>query len=365
MPLKAGIIGLPNVGKSTLFNAITKLSATVSNYPFTTIDPNVGIAEVPDPRTGEISRIMGSKKTAEATIEFVDIAGLVKGASRGEGLGNKFLANIREVDAIVHVVRCFEDGLVAHVEGAPDPVRDIGTINSELLLADLATIEKKISEIQKSIKGRDKNAPEHMALAEKLKSHVEKGELLSFAGLSPEEKEFASMLFLLTSKPQILVANAGEMCFSGNDEAFVLQLREAALRSGASAVVLCSKLEAEMLGLGEEDARQYLEEIGAGRSRLPELIRSAYDTLELITFFTANEKETRAWPVGRGTKLPSAAGKVHTDMEKGFISAEVISAGDLVKSGAYHKAKENGVVRLEGKNYEVKDGDVVTIRFNV
>lgn len=365
MPLKVGIIGLPNVGKSTLFNALTKLSAAVSNYPFTTIDPNIGIVEVRDERTSKISQIMRSKKTTEAAIEFVDIAGLVKGASKGEGLGNQFLANIREVDAIAHVVRCFDDGSIVHVEGAPDPARDIDIINSEILLADLKTIEKKESEAQKEAKTGDKKAKEYLKLVEKIKLQVEKGFSVNTAQLSHEERTLLGPLFLLSMKPQIFVANVGENHFSEGKNDYVPELADAAKKCGAPYVVICSKLESEIFGLEKAEADIYLKDIGMGTSKLPELINAGYKALGLITFFTANENETRAWPLEQGTKLPSAAGRVHSDMEKGFISAEVIEAGVLIKTGNYHDAKEKGLVRLEGKNYEVKDGDVVTIRFNV
>lgn len=365
MPLKIGIVGLPNVGKSTLFNSLTKLSAAVSNYPFTTIDPNIGIVEVPDERTAKISGITGSKKKTEATIEFVDIAGLVKGASRGEGLGNQFLANIREVDVIAHIVRCFEDNMIAHVEGLPDPARDVEIVNSEILLADLKTIEKKESEAQREAKTGDKKAKEYLKLVEKIKPQVEKGFFASAAQLSYEEKALLSPLFLLSMKPQIFVANVGEDYFLKGEKEHVPELTDIAGRTKTPYVVICSKLEAEIFGLEKAEAGQYLKEIGMGHSRLPELISAGYKALGLITFFTANENETRAWPVEQGTKLPSAAGKVHTDMEKGFISAEVISAHDLIHTGTYHGAKEKGLVRLEGKHYEVRDGDVVTVRFNV
>ena len=365
MPLKVGIIGLPNVGKSTLFNALTRLSAAVSNYPFTTIDPNIGIVEVPDERTAKISKIMKSKKATEAAIEFVDIAGLVKGASKGEGLGNQFLANIREVDAIAHVVRCFDDSSIAHVEGLPDPSRDVEIINSEILLADLKTLEKKASEAQKEAKTGDKRVKEHLGLIEKVKSEVEKGHPAASVRLSREENSLLAPLFLLSMKPQLFVANVGEDHFLKAEDQHVRQLKDVAGKAGAPYVIICSKLEAEIFGLEKSEAEQYMKDIGMEHSRLPDLIDAGYKTLGLITFFTANENETRAWPVPAGTKLPSAAGKVHSDMERGFISAEVIAAEDLLRAGSYHEAREKGLVRLEGKNYEVRDGDIATIRFNV
>ncbi|MFA5103915.1 MAG: redox-regulated ATPase YchF [Candidatus Margulisiibacteriota bacterium] len=365
MSLKIGIVGLPNVGKSTLFNCLTKAHAEVSNYPFTTINPNLGIVEVPDERLVNISKIMKSQKTIPTTIEFVDIAGLVKGASRGEGLGNKFLANIREVDAIAHVVRCFDSPSVAHVEGVPGPIRDIETVNSELLLSDLATIEKKLSELQRLLKSNDKAAQHQAGVFKKAQEAVGKGSPLSSASWSDEEKSVLGPLFLLTMKPQIIVTNTDEKSFVSGRNGFVKEAESAANTIGAPLVEICSKLEEEILELSKEEAAQYLAEIGIKELRLQELIKTGYKTLDLITFFTGNEKETRAWTATNGTKLVSAAGKIHTDMEKGFISAEVISAEELINMGTYAHAKENGAVRLEGKEYFVKDGDLVYVRFNV
>ena len=365
MPLKIGIVGLPNVGKSTLFNCLTKAHAEVSNYPFTTINPNLGIVEVPDERLANISRIMKSQKTIPTTIEFVDIAGLVKGASKGEGLGNQFLANIREVDAIAHVVRCFEAPSVAHVEGMPGPSRDMEIVNSELLLSDLSTIEKKLSELQKLLKTNDKTAQHQANVLKKAQETTGKGTLLSSRPWNDEEKNILGPFFLLTMKPQIIVANMDEKSFIAGSGAFVEEAQNAAKNIGAPSVGICSKLEDEILELSKEEASQYLAEIGAKDLRLPELIKKGYETLDLITFFTGNEKETRAWTLTNGAKLAYAAGKIHTDMEKGFISAEVINAEELLNMGTYAHAKEKGAVRLEGKEYIVKDGDLVYIRFNV
>lgn len=365
MPLKIGIIGLPNVGKSTLFNCLTKAHAEVSNYPFTTISPNLGIVEVPDESLPKISGITKSQRTIPTTIEFVDIAGLVKGASKGEGLGNQFLANIREVDAIAHVVRCFESATVVHVEGVPGPLRDIEIVNSELLLSDLSMIEKKLAELQRLLKANDKTAQHQLDVLNKAKEYAGRGAMLFAVMWSEEERHVLSPLFLLTMKPQIIIANMDEKSFAEGGNAFVEQAAAAAKTIGAHFIGICSKLEGELLELSKEEATQYLAEIGAKEFRLPELIRTGYETLDLITFFTSNEKETRSWTIKRGTKLPSAAGKVHTDMEKGFISAEVINAGELIKMGTYAHAKEKGAVRLEGKEYVVKDGDLIYVRFNV
>jgi len=365
MSLKIGIVGLPNVGKSTLFNCLTKAHAEVSNYPFTTIDPNLGIVEVPDDRLFNLSKMMKSKKTVPTAIEFVDIAGLVKGASKGEGLGNQFLANIREVDAIAHVVRCFESPSVVHVEGMPGPSRDIDIINSELLLADLSTIEKKLSELQRLLKSSDKAAQAQVAVLKKAHEAVSKGLLLSFIPFSEEEKNVLRPLFLLTMKPRIMIANMDEKSLIKGGNIFVEEALKTAKNIGDISVGICTKLEEEILEFPKEEAAQYLAEIGVKELRLPELITAGYKALDLITFFTSNEKETRAWTIKSGTKLASAAGKIHTDMEKGFISADVINSEDLFKMGTYAHAKEKGAVRLEGKEYVVKDGDLLYIRFNV
>jgi len=371
MSLKIGIVGLPNVGKSTLFNCLTKAHAEVSNYPFTTIDPNIGVVFVPDERLDRLADMMASKKRVLTTIEFVDIAGLVKGASKGEGLGNQFLANIREVDAVAHVVRCFDDPSIVHVEGAPNPVRDIETINTELILADLGTVEKKLSDIrstpalQRLLQSNDKTALAHVSALKKTQEALSKGLLLSSVDWSDDEKDILRPLFLLTMKPRIIIANMDERSFIKGGNIFVEEAQDAVKNIGDISVGICTKLEEEILELPKEDAAQYLAEIGVKTLRLPELITAGYKTLDLITFFTSNEKETRAWTIKKGTKLASAAGKIHTDMEKGFISAEVINSDDLFKMGTYAHAKEKGAVRLEGREYVVKDGDLIYIRFNV
>ena len=359
MGFKLGIIGLPNVGKSTLFNALSNAKADVSNYPFTTIDPNIGIVAVPDERTAAISAILGSPKAVETIIEFVDIAGLVKGASRGEGLGNKFLSNIREVDAVVHVVRVFKDENIVHVDGSVNVTRDIEIINSELLLADLATVEKRLATVKSAAKAHDKKILAALVVAENLKDGLSRGIMASSLELKEDELELINDLSLLTLKPQIILANCDEGMAGNRD------LEEIAAKTGAKLLYICAKLESEIKDLSFDDAKQYLNEIGLKEPALPRLIRSCYELLDLITFFTSNEKETRAWTVKGGTKAPAAAGKVHSDMERGFISAEIISFADLKKSGSMSKARELGLVRLEGKNYEVKDGDIIQIRFHV
>ena len=359
MGFKLGIIGLPNVGKSTLFNAISNARADVSNYPFTTIDPNIGIVEVPDERTATISKVLGSLKAIETIIEFVDIAGLVKGASRGEGLGNKFLSNIREVDAVVHVVRVFGDDNIVHVDGSVNVKRDIGIINSELLLADLATTEKKLAAVKTAAKTRDIKVLEELSVLEKLKDGLSKGLMASSIPLKEIEIGLIKGLSLLTLKPQIILANCDEIITENKD------LSDISTKAGAKLLYICAKLESEIKDLPADDAKQYLDEIGLKEPALPRLIRSCYELLDLITFFTGNEKETRAWTVKRGAKAPAASGKVHSDMERGFISAEIISFPDLKGCGSMSKARDLGLVRLEGKNYEVKDGDIIQIRFHV
>lgn len=365
MGFKLGIIGLPNVGKSTLFNALSNTKAEVSNYPFTTIDPNIAIVEVPDERTANIAKIMNSPKAVGTAVEFIDIAGLVKGASRGEGLGNKFLSHIREVDAIVHVVRAFGQENVVHVEGSVDPARDIGIINAELLLADLSTIEKKIEAAKSASKTGDKKILNQLSLLERLRTEVGKGIPARTVDFKAEDGEFVSSLCLLTRKPQIFVANIGEEDISGGKNKYPDEIRKIAESEGSKALFVCSKLEADIKELPKNEARQYLAESGIELSGLSKLIKAGYELLELITFFTSNEKETRAWTLKKGAKAPAAAGKVHSDMEKGFIRAEVINYDDLIAAGSYHTAKEKGILRLEGKEYIIKNGDLVHIKFNV
>lgn len=365
MSLKLGIIGLPNVGKSTLFNALSKAGAEVSNYPFTTINPNIAVVEVPDERIDLIAEISKSKKKTNTYIEFVDIAGLVKGASKGEGLGNKFLANIRETDAILHVVRCFKDENIAHVAGSPDSKRDIEIINSELLLADLETVEKKIGETRNASKTGDKKKLHDLSILEKLKAIIEKGTMLFLEKFNDEEKLLIKELQLLTAKPQLFVANVDESSIASEKEPLLLGARNLALSFNSDCISICSKLEAEVRELPESDARDYLKESGISELSLNKLIKEGYKILNLITFFTSNENETRAWMLKRGEKAPAAAGRVHSDFEKGFISAEVVHYEDLKSCGSFHSAKEKGIMRTEGKGYEVKDGDVILFRFNV
>lgn len=365
MSLKLGIVGLPNVGKSTLFNALSKAGAEVSNYPFTTINPNIAVVEVPDKRIDLISEISRSKKKTNTYIEFVDIAGLVKGASKGEGLGNKFLSNIRETDAIIHVVRCFKDENIAHVEGSPDPKRDIDIINSELLLADLETVEKRIGAAKIASKTGDKKKLHELQILEKIKALIEKGTMLFLGKFHDEEKLLIKELQLLTSKPQLFVANVGEASIFDQNDPWLLATGNLALSFNSDCISICSKLEAEVRELPESDAEDFLKESGITELSLSKLIKEGYKILDLITFFTSNEKETRAWTLKHGEKAPAAAGKVHSDFEKGFISAEVIHYDDLASIGSFVKAREKGLLRTEGKGYEVKDGDIILFRFNI
>lgn len=365
MSLKLGIVGLPNVGKSTLFNCLSNGKASVSNYAFTTIDPNVGVVEVPDERVDKLTQMCSSKKKVKTTIEFVDIAGLVKGASKGEGLGNKFLANIREVDAIVHVVRCFQNADIMHVEGDISPARDIDIINMELLLADLSTVEKRIDSVRKGIKSGDKAVAKEFALLEKIKTEIEKGLLVNSITFKEDEKEIVKTFNLMTSKPMIYAANIDEDSAGVDTNDFVKEVEKIAGAHNTKVVTFCAKLESELKDLSEDEARKFLDEMGVKESGLSKLIKEGYSILDLITFLTAGEKETRAWTCTKGSKAPQAAGKIHTDFEKGFIAAEVISNEDLLKCGSFVIAKEKGLIRLEGRDYEVKDGDVVVFRFNV
>ncbi|NPV53420.1 MAG: redox-regulated ATPase YchF [Firmicutes bacterium] len=364
--LRIGIVGLPNAGKSTLFNALTRAGAQVASYPFTTIDPNVGVVEVPDERLAVIAGIVKPEKVTPATIEFVDIAGLVKGASRGEGLGNRFLAHIREVDAIAHVVRCFCDRDVPHVAGEPDPVRDIETINLELILADLETLEKRIERTSRMLKSGEKEYKEEMELLMRVRDALNAGRPARLVNMTEEERSRLESLFLLTMKPVIYVANIdeGEV---GN--AYVRGPGLAWDLGGAAPVIpVSAKVEAEVAELAEADpdgAREYLNMLGLTESGLNRLVRAAYESLDLITFFTTRGIEVRAWTVHRGATAPRAAGKVHSDMERGFIKAEVVSYDDLVRAGSMAAAREEGLVRTEGKEYIVQDGDVMLFRFNV
>ena len=363
--MKMGIVGLPNVGKSTLFNAITKAGAECANYPFCTIEPNVGIVPVPDERLDKLAQMYNPQKVTHAVIEFVDIAGLVKGASKGEGLGNKFLSHIREVDSIVEVVRCFEDSNIVHVDGSINPIRDIETINLELIFADMETVNKRIDTVKKKIKA-DKKYQEELNVFEKIKTALDNGKSARTVELNDEEKEIVKDAFLLTMKPILYIANVSEEQLGNvNEDENVKKVVEYAKQENAEVIPLCVKIEEELSSLNDEDEKEMLNALGLDESGLSKVIKKSYDLLGLMSFLTAGEPEVRAWTIKKGTKAPQAAGKIHTDIERGFIKAEIVSYNDLINCGSMNVAKEKGLVRMEGKDYIMQDGDIVLFRFNV
>ncbi|MCD8398439.1 MAG: redox-regulated ATPase YchF [Lachnospiraceae bacterium] len=365
--MKLGIVGLPNVGKSTLFNSLTKAGAESANYPFCTIDPNVGVVAVPDERLKLLADMYHSAKVTPAVIEFVDIAGLVKGASKGEGLGNQFLANIREVDAIVHVVRCFEDTNVIHVDGSVDPVRDIETINLELIFSDLEILERRMAKTGRAA-NNDKAAAKELALMKALKAHLEDGQLaITYQTEDEDELKWLSEYNLLTAKPVIFAANVAEddLADDGISNDYVGKVREYAAQTSSEVFVICAKIEEEISELEDDEKQMFLEDLGLQESGLEKLIKASYSLLGLLSFLTAGEKETRAWTIKKGMKAPQAAGKIHSDFERGFIRAEVVNYRDLLDCGSLAAAREKGLVGLEGKDYVVQDGDVILFRFNV
>ena len=363
--MKMGIVGLPNVGKSTLFNAITKAGAECANYPFCTIEPNVGVVPVPDERLDKLAEMYNPEKVTHAVIEFVDIAGLVKGASKGEGLGNKFLSHIREVDSIVEVVRCFEDSNIVHVDGSINPLRDIETINLELIFADIEAVDKKIDNAKKKLKA-DKKYQEELDLLEKIKTTLESGKSARTISFTEEELEILKDTYLLTMKPILYIANVSENQLEDpfNDEN-VKQVVEYAKSENAEVVPLCVKIEEELATLEGDDKKEMLEALGLNESGLDKVIKSSYDLLGLMSFLTAGEPEVRAWTIKKGTKAPKATGKIHSDIERGFIRAEIVSYDDLIREGSMLACKEKGLVRSEGKDYIMQDGDIVLFRFNV
>ena len=364
--MKLGMVGLPNVGKSTLFNALTNAGAESANYPFCTIEKNVGIVSVPDSRLDELAKIYEPDKFTPATLEFVDIAGLVKGASKGEGLGNKFLGDIREVDAIVHVVRCFEDVNIVHVDGSINPARDIETINLELIFADLDMLNRRIDRVKKALKG-DKKLQNQLDFLEQLKAHLEEGKSARAFDMTEEEQEWLKETPLLSAKPVIYAANVaeGDLADDGESNSHVQAVRKYAAEQNSEIFVICAEIEEEISELDDDEKKMFLEDLGLTESGLEKLVKASYHLLGLMSFLTSGEDETRAWTIKIGTKAPQAAGKIHTDFERGFIKAEVVNYQDLLDCGSYAGAREKGLVRMEGKEYIVQDGDVILFRFNV
>ena len=363
--MKLGIVGLPNVGKSTLFNSITKAGAECANYPFCTIEPNVGVVPVPDERLNALAKMYNPQKVTHAVIEFVDIAGLVKGASKGEGLGNKFLSHIRETDAICEVVRCFNDSNIVHVDGSIDPVRDIETINLELIFADIETVNKRLDKARKNLKA-SKSYQEEVDLLERIKENLENGISARALEFNEDEQKLVKDMFLLTTKPILYIANISEEQMENADnDPLVLKVKEYASKENAEVIPLCVKIEEELSGLDDNDKKEMLDALGLDESGLDKVIKKSYDLLGLMSFLTAGEPEVRAWTIKKGTKAPQAAGKIHSDIERGFIKAEVISFDELMKCGSMVIAKEKGLVRQEGKDYIMQDGDIVLFKFNV